>query len=134
MNIKYCNPNRFFSYYKDNDVFTILESYSQFGFYQTTYHYFYYDGDNITMHVTGKSTNNYPMDTLKYDVFTIYNIYKLLRKEYINLDKVISSYFDENLTNFKVNNDFIDKIIKANYIYSNKLNIDDSRRLSMLTA
>jgi hypothetical protein len=73
------------------------------------------------------------MDTLKYDICTIYNIYKFLRKEYINLDKVISNYFNESKNYFKVDNDFIDKIIRANYVYSNRLNIDDPRRLSILT-
>lgn len=131
--MKLCKPDRLFRYYKDKNEFTVLESYFQFGFYQTTYHNFYYENDNIIVNVTNKSANNHPIHLLKYDIYTIYNIYKLLRKEYINLDKVLSNYFNESKNYFKVNNDFIDKIIQANYVYSNRLNIDDPRRLSILT-
>jgi len=133
---KYLNTSnviRYFCYYKDDNNFTILEKSYQYVGYQTIYHDFFHHNNINSMHVTKNANKDYPIHMLKYDIYTVYNIYKLLRKEYVNLDKVIFNYFKENLGNFKLNNIFMDKIIKTNYIYSNRLNIDDSRTLSILT-
>lgn len=140
--IKIHNPDRYFYYHCQKDIdhntFTIFENFFEFGFYRTIYHNFYYNDkdDEITIYVTYKWENNYnySMKPVKFDLQTVYNIYKYYRKEYVNIDKVILNYFDTNLIKYQTDNIFINNIIQTNYLYSNKLNINDSKRLSVLTS
>lgn len=140
--IKIHKPDRYFYYHYekgiDHNIFTISENFYEFGLYRTIYHNFYYnDKDNkITMYITHKWDHNYnySMKTVKFDLQTVYNIYKYYRKEYVNIDKVVLNYFNENLIKYQTNNTFINDIIQTNYFYSNKLNINDSKRLSVLTS
>jgi len=133
--INHYKPNKYFYYYKYDNKFIIAENYWEFGFYRTVYHHYYDDNNEITIQIRNKLNNNdhYNYDMIQYDLCTTYNIYKHLRKEYVDINKVILNYFNENLIKYRTNNEFINKIIETSYVYSNKLNINDSKRLSVLT-
>jgi len=133
------NPNRYLNYYINNNIYIVFENYSSFGHYNTIYHYIYYNNDenNIKIEVSDKWNNciNF-MDEIKmmsYDIVTAYNIYKINRKECNNMKDYILNYFDDNLEKYKNDNPFFNKIIQTIYTYSNLININDPKRLSLLT-
>lgn len=137
--IKAHNPDKYFFYHCeksiDRNIFTIFENFFEFGVYRTIHHNFYYNNEDITIHLTNNWDHNYnySMNIVRFDLQTVYNIYKYYRKEYININKVILNYFKDNLIKYQTNNDFTNKIIQTNYLYSNKLNINGIGRLSVLT-
>lgn len=79
--LKLHNPDKYY-YYKGENVLTIFEICFGFGFYRIIYHNFYYNQNEITIHVTNKWINNFTYDAsmITYDLSTTYNIYKILRK------------------------------------------------------
>lgn len=130
-------PDRYFCYYidKNKNIFVILENYWEFGYYRTIYHNFNY-GDEITINIRNNLTPYYIINenNMCYDIKTTYNIYKYLRKEYINLNETVLNVFNNTLEKYRTDNEFTSKIIQTNYLYSNLLNINDHKRLSVLTA
>jgi hypothetical protein len=134
--IKNHKPDRYFYYYKYDNRFVIVENFWEFGYYRSIGHYYNYCNDKITiqiLNINNDDNHYYKNGKVQYDLNTVYNIYKYYRKEYVDINKIILNYFNENLIKYQTDDDFTNKIIRSNYIYSNNLNINDQKRLSVLT-
>lgn len=127
--VRTIRPDKWFEYYFEDDKFIIKEYYFKFGVYELVIHNVHNYQNLIIISIDNNKVllsfdiNN----SCNYDLFTVYNIYKHFRKESTNINKILVEHFNKTYYKNEMG------VIQLMYLYSNKLSINDDKRLSVLT-